>query len=109
MKICVPLTEENGMDSKISDHFGKSPFLAFYDDETQKLEIVKVTRKHASGQLTIAEIVLNSGADVLICSNIGPKAIDLLKKHIYILPEATGTLGQVLRKFKMGDFHNRSL
>lgn len=107
MKICIPLLEDNGMDSRISDHFGKSPFLSFYDDETSELEIIKIAGKHAGGQQTIAEIVLNSNADILICSNIGPKAIDLLKGNIYILTGAAGNLRQVLQTFKMKNLRSQ--
>jgi len=100
MKICIPLLEDNGMDSKVSEHFGKSPFLAFYDDETSKLEIIRVSGKHAGGQQTMAEILIDSGADILICSNIGPRAMDLLRGRVYILTGAAGDLKGVLQSFK---------
>jgi len=42
MKICIPVTEERGMDSEVSEHFGKTPLFAFYDDEINELEIIKI-------------------------------------------------------------------
>ncbi len=38
MKICIPVTEERGMDSEVSEHFGKTPLFAFYDDEINELD-----------------------------------------------------------------------
>lgn len=104
MKICIPVMEERGMDSKVSEHFGKTPLFAFYDDEVNELEIIKIEGRHSGGRLTPAEILVNSDADLLICANMGSKAINLLRTHgVAVLMGARGTVAETLKMLKMGE------
>ncbi|AAB85666.1 conserved protein [Methanothermobacter thermautotrophicus str. Delta H] len=104
MKICIPVMEERGMDSKVSEHFGKTPLFAFYDDEVNELEIIKIEGRHTGGRLTPAEIVVNSDADLLICTNMGSKAINLLRTHgVDVLMGARGTVAETLNLLKKGE------
>ncbi|WP_432703510.1 NifB/NifX family molybdenum-iron cluster-binding protein [Methanothermobacter thermautotrophicus] len=104
MKICIPVTEERGMDSEVSEHFGKTPLFAFYDDEINELEIMKIDGRHSGGGLTPAEIAVNSDADILICANIGSKAINLLRTHgVDVLMGARGTVAETLNMLKRGE------
>ncbi|MGB9838244.1 NifB/NifX family molybdenum-iron cluster-binding protein [Methanothermobacter sp.] len=106
MKICIPVAEERGMDSRVSEHFGKTPLFAFYDDETSELEIVRIDGRHSGGRLTPAELVVNSDADLIICTNMGSKAINLLRSHgIDVLMGAGGTVAETLNLLKMGELN----
>ena len=104
MRICLPVIEDRGMDSRISEHFGKTPLFAFYDDETQKLEIIKINGKHGGGRLTPAEIILAAGVDLLLCANLGSKAVQVLSNHgVDVLTGARGPIAEVLESFKKGE------
>lgn len=104
MKICIPVMEERGMGSAISQHFGKTPLFAFYDDKTHELEIKEIRGRHGGGNLTPAEILLNSNADILICGNLGSKAAEILRDNgVEVLTGAKGTVAEALNSFKKGE------
>lgn len=104
MRICLPVIEDRSMDSQILEHFGKTSLFAFYDDETQKLEIIKIKGRHSGGQLTPAEIILGASVDLLICANLGPKAVQILNTHgVDVLTGARGTIAEALESFKKGE------
>jgi len=80
--ICIPTLQNQGLSSEISMHFGKSPFftlLKMENNEITDLKIVESSGRHAAGAMTPAEIILNHNADVLVCGNLGSKAVNKLK------------------------------
>lgn len=105
-QICIPTLEKNGLTSSISLHFGKTPYLAFLNEENgeiKDLEFVECNGKHAGGSLTPAEIALNSDANILICGNLGSKAINILQKHnLSVFSGAEGNVEEIFQQWKKG-------
>ena len=58
MKIAMPVEDDNGMDSKICQHFGQTPFWAIYDSDSKELEIKAKTSEHGgAGCVAVTEIM----------------------------------------------------
>ncbi|MBN2042408.1 MAG: NifB/NifX family molybdenum-iron cluster-binding protein [Candidatus Aenigmarchaeota archaeon] len=79
MIIAMPVMEDNGRDSVISEHFGHNPLFAIYDSENMELEIVSVG-EHGMGCTPVGEI-MKHGADTVYTLGIGGRAIDSLKEN----------------------------
>lgn len=98
---------KNGLNSNISQHFGKTPYFTFLEEK--KGQIVEITfveslGKHLGGSLTPAEIILNSDADILICGNLGSKAVNMLQQNnIQVFSGANGTIEEVFGQWKSGN------
>ncbi|MCB1196135.1 NifB/NifX family molybdenum-iron cluster-binding protein, partial [bacterium] len=45
MKICIPTVTNNGIDSKISGHFGSSPYFVVYNTADSALEVTQNSLK----------------------------------------------------------------
>ena len=68
MKICIPVVENNGLESAISSHFGRAPVFAMVNDDSDEVNFVQNNGQHHGGSLTPAELIGQAGADVVLCS-----------------------------------------
>lgn len=104
MKICIPVLEKNGIDSRISGHFGRTPVFAIVNEENNNIkdiEFHEIQGKHSGGHVTSGEIVFNSEADILLAGNMGPKAVAMLKEaDIELLTGAKGTIKETFELWK---------
>lgn len=104
--ICIPTLNEGGLLSDVSIHFGKTPFFTFINVEDGKIKDINVIEslgKHNRGAKTSAEIILGSGADVLICGNLGSKAVSILRENgIKVFSGASGKADLAFKEWKLG-------
>lgn len=105
--LCVPTLDQRGLLADISVHFGKTPFFTFikYDDgKIKDVNVIETHGKHKGGSKTPAEIILDSGADILICGNLGTKAVHMLREsETEVFSGASGTVKDTLREWRMGN------
>ncbi len=98
--------EKNGLNSNVSLHFGKTPYFAFLKEKNSEIEdisFVESRGKHTGGSLTPAEIILNSDANILICGNLGSKAVNMFQKHdIQVFSGANGNVQEVFEQWMNG-------
>ncbi|MCW3999208.1 MAG: NifB/NifX family molybdenum-iron cluster-binding protein [Candidatus Bathyarchaeota archaeon] len=104
MKICLTSTT-NSPQGQLDPRFGRCPYLLIIDTETHQYEALPNMAASAGGGAGIqaAQTIANRGAKALITGNVGPNAFRALRAagiEIYI--EATGSIGEVLAKFKAG-------
>ncbi len=81
MKIAIP-AQNNDLDSQVDVRFGRAKGFIIYDTETGNHEWVSNTRSVQSAQgagIQAAKNLIDSGAQVLITGNVGPKSYSLLK------------------------------
>lgn len=104
--IGIPTVDEGGLLSNISMHFGRSPYftiIKFEKEEIKDIYTKEVLGKHSGGTKTPAEIALNSGLDVLICGNLGPKAVAMLQNSgIEVFSGASGKTKEAFNEWKSG-------
>jgi predicted Fe-Mo cluster-binding NifX family protein len=81
MRILIPVLENRGGESKVSPHFGRAPYFALYDSETDKLEIIENKSEHFGGMGRPAENMLRYKPNVVFALGMGPRAVDLLKSN----------------------------
>jgi predicted Fe-Mo cluster-binding NifX family protein len=80
MKIVIPTEGMNGLESKVSEHFGKCNTYTFVDENGNVTEIIKNTSEHMGGVGLPPEIMKKNGADILLCRGLGPRALEMCKK-----------------------------
>jgi predicted Fe-Mo cluster-binding NifX family protein len=103
--ICIPTLNEKGLLSDISMHFGKAPYFTFikYEDgEIKNVDVIESFGKHKGGSKTPAEIISNKNVNVLICGNLGPKAVSMLKENgIEVFAGANGKVKNILKEWEL--------
>ena len=76
MRICIPLVEDRGLDSKISEHFGSAPFFLIYEIDSKAVEVIKNSNSHHShGMCHPLSVLSPYKLDAVVCSGMGGGAI----------------------------------
>ncbi len=103
MRVCVPSAGGGGLEDLVGEHFGRSPTYTIYDTETGAVEVLPNTSEHMGGVGLPAELLAQAGVDVVICSGIGRRAVELLESYgIEVVTGASGTVGEAIRAWREG-------
>ena len=75
MKIAI-CTVSGNLDSEISDVFGRSPYIIIVDVESGKIKNTEIIKNENDSQqggvgITVAKLVAEKGANVVIAKNVG--------------------------------------
>ena len=81
MKILIAIKDNNGIDSKSSEHFGHCPFFAIYETTKESLDIVDNNIDHSNSDSTPVEQIMKFKPDVVFTLGIGQRAIKLFSKE----------------------------
>lgn len=96
--VAVPLEEENGLDSKLSEHFGRAPYFAFVEVKGKDVvswKIEKNTLEHGA----VSEYIITRGVDLVLVKHIGPHAREkLVNSGVRIVYVTEDTLSRVLNQ-----------
>lgn len=104
MKICVSATG-NSLDTQVDPRFGRCSYFMIVNSETMQFEVLPNSASGATGGAGIqaAQLVVSSGAKVVITGNVGPNAFQALSAAgIEIVTGASGTIKEVVDQFKDG-------
>ncbi|MGQ9631289.1 MAG: NifB/NifX family molybdenum-iron cluster-binding protein [bacterium] len=103
MKVCVPTMGNRGLDELVSQHFGRGETFTFVDTETGTVRVIDNTGEHHSGALTPAQIIAQEGAEVVLCSGLGRRAIGIFEENgIEVFIGAGGTVRDAISAWKSG-------
>jgi predicted Fe-Mo cluster-binding NifX family protein len=103
MKITIPTTNNIGLESCVSDHFGRSPFLTTLDTSTEEIHSQVNRGHHFGGTVRPAAAAADAAPDVIICPNLGQKAVMFFhERGIEVFVGATGTVREVLQAYQDG-------
>ena len=80
MRLLIAIDEDNGIDSKLSLHFGHCPYFAIYETNTKEFKIVKNELDHSNQNLTPVDQVMKFKPGVVFSLGIGQRAIKLFNE-----------------------------
>jgi len=103
MIVSIPVMDRLEMSASVGAHFGKVPAYAIVDTESGKIRFVDNTSEHLGGVGMPPEILAKEGVQVVLCSGLGPKAVDMLvslKMQVYV--GAKGTVQDTLDAWAAG-------
>jgi len=99
MKIIIPTNNKKGLQDMVAGHFGRCQTYTLLDEKGNVLEIIDNTSEHMGGIGLPPELMKKNGADVLLCKELGPRALNLchdLGIDVYVCQ-----VGTVKEIFKM--------
>ena len=85
--IVVPTDDNKGLKSSVAEHFGRCLTYTFLDGKGKVIKIIKNTSEHMGGFCSPPELMKEHGANILLCKDLGPKALDLcgqLEIDVYV-------------------------
>ena len=105
MLVCIPTNGNAGMNESLSDHFGSAAYFTLYDKDSGEIQAVKNRNEsHAHGTCHPMTQLARYHIDSIICSGIGRRAIEMLKKDgITVYQSDKKTVGEVVEQIKNND------
>jgi len=106
VKIAIPTIDNNGLKSRISEHFGHSPFFAFVTVENNGIVSHEIEtnpfEQHEPGE--IPGYVKSKGADVIITRGMGGRARQFFETlGVHAITGASGTIEELVRTYIEGE------
>jgi len=101
MKIVVPTEGKKGLNDRVADHFGRSSTYTFLDEKGGIVSIADNTSEHMGGSGLPPEMMKARGADVLLCRELGPKALNLCRRlgiEVYVC--RAETVGEIFEMWE---------
>jgi predicted Fe-Mo cluster-binding NifX family protein len=93
----------------VSEHFGRAPTFTVVDTESEKVNVVANTSEHMGGSGKPPEHIARTGAQVLVCSGLGPKAIEMFESFgIEVYVGAQGSTRQAIEMWRAGKLQKAS-
>ena len=80
MKIVIPTNGRTGLDDIIAEHFGRSHTYTFLKQDGEVVDIIDNISRHQGGKALPPEIIKAHGASILLCRDIGPRALNLCQE-----------------------------
>ncbi len=79
MKICIPTLNDNGLNSSISHHFGRSQYFIVIDtDNSEVVKTIANSKNKPHGKCAPVDLIKDSGAEAMVCYGLGMGAINSL-------------------------------
>lgn len=100
MIICIPSKEDKGLESSVSEHFGRAPFHYLVNTETREAELLaKPDGDH--GQCLPARALIERKVQSVLCVGIGRgAAMNFASAGIPVMQTSAATLKEALTEFE---------
>ena len=110
MKLAIPVLDDNGGNSKISEHFGHAPYFAFVkvngSDYTVNVEKNPMVESHSPGQ--IPNYMHEKNVNVMVVRGIGGRAIQFFQQlGIEVYRGAAGTVSEIVEEYIKGNIEDK--
>ena len=106
MKIAISCTEKSP-ETDVDSRFGRAPFFAIYNTETQEFEFIdnQQTLNSPSGAgVQAAQHIVNAGVSALLTGHCGPKAFKAMNAaKIKIYTNISGAVKDAIAAFEKGE------
>ncbi len=103
-RLAIPTSGRGGLDDSVGEHFGRVPTFTLVDSETGEIEVLENTSEHMGGAGLPADLLIASGADIVLCKGLGRRAIESLSSGgLSVCTGVAGTAGEAVAAWKRGD------
>jgi predicted Fe-Mo cluster-binding NifX family protein len=101
MVLCIPINENNGLESLVYSHFGSASTFILYDNETSEYDIIdNSNQNHVHGACHPMDSINGKNVDAILVGGIGARAIDKLNaKNIKVYQATTDTVQRNIDMF----------
>jgi predicted Fe-Mo cluster-binding NifX family protein len=104
MRVSIPVMGEKGLDEDVGSHFGKSNAYVIFDSESGAVTTIRNTSEHLGGVGLPPEILAEHDVNIVICSSLGPKAVQMLtERNIKTYVGARGSVRKAIDSWQKGE------
>lgn len=111
MKIGIPVSEDRGLDSPVSGHFGSASYFAFVDTESGECRVVaNANQHHGHGACHPLAALAGEKPDGLVVGGIGARALmGLTAAGLRVFLTREPSVAKVLGALRGGELQEASL
>ena len=81
MRVCFPIEEANGLESKVCGHFGSAPYFIIVDTKSNSLSILNNRdKKHEHGACNPLKALDNQKIDAIVVGGMGAGALNKINQ-----------------------------
>jgi predicted Fe-Mo cluster-binding NifX family protein len=104
MHICIPVLDDNGLDSQVCAHFGSAPGFMIIDTDTRACRVIgNRNQHHAHGMCQPLAALAGESVDGIVVGGIGMGALTKLQAAgITVYRALHPTVGETLAAFTAG-------
>jgi predicted Fe-Mo cluster-binding NifX family protein len=112
IRIAISANDNNGIESAVSEHFGRCPYFIIVEVEENAIQSVQAIdnpyyANHTPGQ--VPEFIHRQGADVMLTGGMGHRAVGFFEQYgINVATGATGAVRQAVQDYLAGKLHGAS-
>jgi predicted Fe-Mo cluster-binding NifX family protein len=112
IRIAISANDNNGIESAVSEHFGRCPYFIIVDVEENAIQSVQAIdnpyyANHAPGH--VPEFIHRQGAGVMLTGGMGLRAVGFFEQYgIEVATGATGTAQQAVQAYLAGKLRGAS-
>ena len=105
MKICFPVKENEGMDSKVFGHFGSAPMFIVVDTDTREIqEEFNRDQDHGHGACRPLKALGGRACDAIVVGGIGAGALSKLNRAgLTVFKAHKATISANVDRFEKGE------
>ena len=110
MKICIPVTEDLGLQSPLCNHFGSTPLFILVDTDSESLRTISnQNQDHAHGACQPLLAFANENVDGVVVGGIGMGALSKLQAaNIEVFISSHPTVEKTITALKAGTLQKAS-
>jgi predicted Fe-Mo cluster-binding NifX family protein len=111
MKICIPIDDDQGLDSRVCAHFGSAPTFMIVDTESGACQAIpNQNRHHGHGMCQPLSALRTLTVDGIVVGGIGRRALErLADDRIHVFQAEHATVGQTMVAFRVGSLRPVSM
>ncbi len=98
-------TNAKEVDGNIADHFGRCSFYILFNEKGEMVDVIDNSSEHGGGQGLPPELMKKNGVDIVLCKDIGPRAISLCQElgiKVYVDRDSEKVI-DIVSKWQRGD------
>jgi predicted Fe-Mo cluster-binding NifX family protein len=101
----VPVLDDSGLSSELSEHFGRAPFFAVMelgdDGSISDLKTIANVSEHFGGSGRPPDRILQLDPDMLITFGMGPRALNIFQSaRVAVLRATSNVVGDVIVAYR---------
>jgi predicted Fe-Mo cluster-binding NifX family protein len=104
VRIVIPVLEESGLNARLSEHFGRTPYFAVIElDENGRVlnqRTVPNVGEHLGGSGRRADFILQLKPNAIITFGMGPRGLNIYQSvRVAVLRANANTVGEVIAAY----------
>ena len=107
-RIVIPVIENSGLESRLSEHFGRAPYFMVVEIDSKgeivNIEAIPNTSEHFGGFGRPPDKILQLRPTALITYGMGPRALSIFQQaRVAVLRANASTVREVIEAFKRNE------